>query len=1284
LVLLLLLFPVQSWADTHAAASCSQAHVQAAVDASTAGDLVTVPSGSCAWGTTVTITKGITLQGAGDSTVISGTASPLIDIIAPGSGNFRVTALKLTGARGLDVKINGGSTSMRVDHITWQTGSTKAIWIGQDDIFNYFWINGTLPTSQKVLIDSINYTSSVTPSQFLHIFGRQHKAWQEADGFGSDNFVFLEDSTFNWSSGTNTLTDTEYAGRLVVRHCNITNGSIGTHDLGGGTVNPSRGHRAGEYYNNTVRSTDNPWSHFTFTRGGSALAYNNTLSGAQVTQWPEIFRVAYNSWAGGGGFCGENAPLKRCNDVVRHSTVTHKPCYTESATCVFTCSSNADCLDFNGDQGICMTVDGTGSPSGYPCRDQTGRGQEDSSAVQSLIPSYWWSNTVSGVPNSGTGGMGSYAAYIVLNRDYCEHSPATDCGAKSAWTYTPYTFPHPLRGEGDPDTTAPVMSALSPSAKLSCTSDPRDVTLSLTTDELATCKGSPTDEAYASMDWTFDGTGTTSHTKTLSLACDATYTYYVRCQDDEAIPNVNLSSAILSFAIDPASGDTTPPTLSTSTLAADGRTLTLAFNEAVNLGNPGRGIVAPLVVNTSNTRYFNDGSGKAIYLTGSHTWDIFQVWSDQSSVSTTEYINFLKLYGHNFVRLWVNTSQIGDVLPLPWTGTSPNVDLTSFNQTYFDALAVIVAQFQSEGIYVSIMLFGTGNTMRNSWTSSAWNPLNNNNAAMNVLSTSDGDTFYSTNSGVLDIQKLLVAKTIDTLNAYDNIVAWEIINEGEMPTSNTWQEAMVTYARAYESGKAKQHLVFRSSGGWGGEEDTLLYSGGADIISPGNVTDNYKAGGPASYSSKPIIVDTDHLWGFSAPDYGTDGTYADWVWKVFTRGKMPIFMDSYKTDFDEGGTPAQYNDGTLMSEFTTVRAAMGHTLIYAKKMGLVNMAPSESISSTTYALYNAGQEYLVYQPSSGAFTVTMVAGAYYYEWFNPTTGFATTTGTYTATTGSNAFNTSTPGYYPAVLYFKKSPDNWTLGTTGEAVTISYTSGGYSSRLIYTTSRVILPTETLTVSYVPPTTNVTEDNAGNDLAAISNQAATNNSTQGAIIGDARNIWEESAMNGTDFGDGRALELGVKFQSSVAGVITGIKFYKQAANTGTHVGNLWTVTGTNLGTVDFTGESASGWQTMSFATPLHINAATTYIASVFMPSGYLTSTTNYFLTNGVTNAPLSSPVSAAGDPNGVYKYTATTAFPNAGGSRNYWVDIVFAQRQILNVSPPTGLGIISFTGSQTLSW
>jgi aromatic ring-opening dioxygenase catalytic subunit (LigB family) len=73
------------------------------------------------------------------------------------------------------------------------------------------------------------------------------------------------------------------------------------------------------------------------------------------------------------------------------------------------------------------------------------------------------------------------------------------------------------------------------------------------------------------------------------------------------------------------------------------------------------------------------------------------------------------------------------------------------------------------------------------------------------------------------------------------------------------------------------------------------------------------------------------------------------------------------------------------------------------------------------------------------------------------------------------------------------------------------------------------------------------------------------------------------------DNSANELGLKFRSSVDGYVTGVRFYKGATNTGTHIGNLWSNGGTQLATATFTGESASGWQEVSFGSPVAMTDA-----------------------------------------------------------------------------------------------
>lgn len=94
------------------------------------------------------------------------------------------------------------------------------------------------------------------------------------------------------------------------------------------------------------------------------------------------------------------------------------------------------------------------------------------------------------------------------------------------------------------------------------------------------------------------------------------------------------------------------------------------------------------------------------------------------------------------------------------------------------------------------------------------------------------------------------------------------------------------------------------------------------------------------------------------------------------------------------------------------------------------------------------------------------------------------------------------------------------------------------------------------------------------------------------------------------DTSAVELGMKFRSSIATTVTGVKFYKGPQNTGTHTGSLWSKSGTRLATVTFKNETVSGWQTAYFTTPVNIAANTTYVISYFAPKGRYSSTTNYF--------------------------------------------------------------------------
>ncbi|MFY1636620.1 DUF4082 domain-containing protein [Solwaraspora sp. WMMB335] len=134
------------------------------------------------------------------------------------------------------------------------------------------------------------------------------------------------------------------------------------------------------------------------------------------------------------------------------------------------------------------------------------------------------------------------------------------------------------------------------------------------------------------------------------------------------------------------------------------------------------------------------------------------------------------------------------------------------------------------------------------------------------------------------------------------------------------------------------------------------------------------------------------------------------------------------------------------------------------------------------------------------------------------------------------------------------------------------------------------------------------------------------------------------------DHNAIEVGVRFTADTDGVVTGVRFYKGWQNGGTHVGSLWTETGTLLATAQFADETANGWQTVTFSQPVAISAGSTYVASYFTPVGFYAVTLNTFSGVGLDQPPLHVPASGA-----VYRYGG--GFPSDTSVHNYWVDVVF---------------------------
>jgi len=189
--------------------------------------------------------------------------------------------------------------------------------------------------------------------------------------------------------------------------------------------------------------------------------------------------------------------------------------------------------------------------------------------------------------------------------------------------------------------------------------------------------------------------------------------------------------------------------------------------------------------------------------------------------------------------------------------------------------------------------------------------------------------------------------------------------------------------------------------------------------------------------------------------------------------------------------------------------------------------------------------------------------------------------------------------------------------------------------------------------------------------------------GLLHASAASIWPtttpDDPVNPFDAGDLNPYEFGVRFKSTVNGTVTGVRFYKVTANTGPHYGSLWTDGGSRLAVTNFTGETASGWQETTFASPVPITAGTVYVASYSCPNGGYSadlSTDPGGLSAGVTNLPLIAVPNSEGG-NGVL-VGGTNNFPaSSANGINWWVDVLFTPEADTN--PPVVLGVTPSAGA-----
>jgi hypothetical protein len=160
-------------------------------------------------------------------------------------------------------------------------------------------------------------------------------------------------------------------------------------------------------------------------------------------------------------------------------------------------------------------------------------------------------------------------------------------------------------------------------------------------------------------------------------------------------------------------------------------------------------------------------------------------------------------------------------------------------------------------------------------------------------------------------------------------------------------------------------------------------------------------------------------------------------------------------------------------------------------------------------------------------------------------------------------------------------------------------------------------------------------------------------------NSTSIWPASAAPASPRLTSSPLTVGLKFESTVSGYISGIRFYNGASSaSGPEIGLFYNSGGTLLAQATFSAATSAGWQQVNFSTPVAIVANTVYVAAYFSTTGFAY-TGGYFTSAGFGNPPLQALEDGASGYNSVYIYGSTAQFPtNDGLGANYWVDVAFS--------------------------
>ena len=466
--------------------------------------------------------------------------------------------------------------------------------------------------------------------------------------------------------------------------------------------------------------------------------------------------------------------------------------------------------------------------------------------------------------------------------------------------------------------------------------------------------------------------------------------------------------------------------------------------------------ITAVLTASANHHYFQDGSGRAIVLSGSQTWNTLQDWGTNGVAEPLDFSQFAKFltdHGHNFTLLWTietpkfcslpvtaNDPPQFTVAPFPWKRTGPGAatdgkpkfDLAQFDEGYFSRLRSRVEELRKAGVYAGVYLF-TGEFLNLYRCADDGYPFT---GANNVNGVDDGyksgrrgigAVSMTAPNAITKFQDAFVDKMVDTLNDLPNVL-W-VVSEEAPPQSLWWNRHLIEHLKRYEAGKPQVHPVGYAAPI--GVPDAAIYNSDADWVAPYAQVSPAASCGSGKPACKVNVNDSDHsyfgMWN------ETPQQNRNYFWENFTSGAGLLFMDPYTVDYpredrNHCGKAVNGICGAPDPRWENVRNTLGLIVGVSRKVDLVGMSPRDTLSSTGFCLATAGApaaQYVVYAPAGGSFTVDLSPVRADHRlsatWLNPATGLETKAGAVTGGSPHQAFEPPFAG--DAVLILIDAAEN---------------------------------------------------------------------------------------------------------------------------------------------------------------------------------------------------------------------------------------------------------------------